>query len=95
MEFNNLRRNILAILGEEWQKSESNGKISLHPVRSEFSDLPESDLENYIESLARDGYIMLSDDRNRAKLTGKGISRLTLSEAEKSDAKMVVVDQLG
>jgi hypothetical protein len=38
---------------------------------------------------------MLSDDRDRAELTGKGISRLTLSEAEKGDAKMVGVDQLG
>lgn len=34
MKFNNLRRNILAILGEDWQKSESDGKISLHLVRS-------------------------------------------------------------
>ena len=94
MEFNNLRRNILAVLGERWRQTGMKGKFSLRNVRSEFSDIPDKDLEGHIGSLARDGYIKLFDNSQQVELTSKGVARLKIIDAEQRDGKMVFVKEL-
>lgn len=94
MDFNNLRRNILALIGEKWHQSGKKGEFSLGPVRSEFSDIPESDLEEHIESLNRQGYIKLSDSGNRASLTRKGLERLKIIDDDAHNGRMVVPGRL-
>ena len=94
MQFNNLRRNILAMLGECYRQKGVKGKFSLHQVRSEFADIPEKDLEGYITSLARNGYIKVSDNAQQAELTQKGVDQLEILDVEQREKGMVFVKEL-
>jgi hypothetical protein len=94
MQFNNLRRNILAILGEYWRQSGEKGRFSLDPIRQEFSDIPGRDMDDHIASLETNGYIELTENGDFARLTRKGIDRLKIIAVEKNDEKIVVPKQL-
>ena len=94
MQFNNLRRNILAMLGECWRQTGAKEKFSLRRVRTEFSDIPAEDLEGYIESLARNGYIKMSEDSQQAELTPKGVDQLKLIDVGQGNKEMVFVKEL-
>ena len=94
MHFNNLRRNILAMLGESWRQTGARGAFSLDPIRSEFADIPESDLDGHIRSLAQAGYINLTTGGNWAELTSKGIDRLKIIQGQKKDDEVVVPKEL-
>jgi hypothetical protein len=72
MQFNNLRPNILAMLGEYWRQSGEKGRFSLDPIREEFSDIPERDINDHIPSLEKNGYIELTENGDFARLTRKG-----------------------
>ena len=94
MQFNNLRRNILAMLGEYWRQSGEKGRFSLHPIREEFSDIPGRDLDGHIASLETNGYIELTENGAFARLTRKGLDRLKIIEIEKDDEEIVVPKEL-
>lgn len=94
MQFNNLRRNILAMLGESWRQTGARGAFSLDPIRSEFADIPESDLDGHIQSLAQAGYINLAAGGHWAELTPKGIDRLKVIHGKKTDEEVVFPKEL-
>jgi hypothetical protein len=94
MQFNNLRRNILAMLGEYWHQTGERGGFSLAPIRKEFSDIPQGDMEDHIASLAGNGYIELSENDDFARLTQKGIERLKIIKVKKNEEKIVVPKEL-
>lgn len=94
MKFINLRRNILAILGNNWRKTGSTGPFAIHPIREEFSDIPDENFEVQIKSLAHNDYINLSDDSCWANLTEKGLAQLRIIHAEKNDENIVMVKKL-
>lgn len=94
MHFNNLRRNILAMLGESWSKTGERGNFSLEPIRTEFADIPESDFEDHLDSLVREGYIKLSADGDFAELTPEGVNRLKIVSSQKGEDDVVVPKKL-
>jgi hypothetical protein len=87
MQFNNLRRNILAMLGEYWRQSGEKGRFSLDPIRQEFSDIPGRDMDDHIASLETNGYIELTESGDFARLTRKGLDRLKIIAVEKTTRK--------
>ena len=94
MQFNNLRRNILAMLGECWRQSGEKGRFSLDPIRQEFSDIPGRDMDDHIASLETNGYIELTENGDFARLTRKGLDRLKIIAVEKNDEEIVVPKEL-
>lgn len=94
MQFNNLRRNILAMLGEYWRQSGEKGRFSLGPIREEFSDIPGRDMDDHLASLERNGYIELTENGDSARLTRKGLDHLAIVAVEKNDEEIVVPKEL-
>jgi hypothetical protein len=94
MQFNNLRRNILAMLGEYWRQSGEKGQFPLGPIREEFSDIPARDMDVHIASLEGNGYIELTENGDFARLTPRGLDRLKIITVEKKDDEIVVPKEL-
>ena len=94
MEFNNLRRNILARLGKQWRQSNGNNCIFLDRVRSDYGDIPPKDVEGAIRSLKDEGLILLSGKKEMVRLTRDGLNRLRVIKDRKSDNEIIVAKEI-
>ena len=91
MEFNNLRRNILARLGKSWRQSNGKNSFLLDRVRSDYSDIPPKEVEGAIRSLHDEGLILLSGNNKTVRLTRDGLNRLRVIKDLKHDNEIVTV----
>jgi len=94
MEFNNLRRNILARLGKKMRQSNGKKSFVLDGIRSEYSDIPEKDVNGAIHSLNDKGIILLSNDNQSIQLTKKGLSRLQIIKDRKNNDEVVLAKEI-
>ena len=94
MEFNNLRRNILAGLGKKWRQSNGKSSIFLDRVRSDYGDIPPKDVEGAIRSLQDEGLIVMSGKKEMVRLTRDGLNRLRVIRNRKSDNEIVMAKEI-
>lgn len=94
MEFNNLRRNILARLGKKQCQSNGNKSFVLDGIRSEYRDIPEKDVDGAIHSLKDNGLVLFSKDRQSIQLTPKGLKRLQVLRDRKSNNEFVIAKDI-
>jgi hypothetical protein len=78
MKFNNLRRQILANLGQKWRETNTIQTFDFKTIQSEFADIPETDFETSIRSLEDGGHIQRSHDGRTISLTHKGLDHLRI-----------------
>lgn len=76
MEFKNLNCNILDILGELQCRPDDTGPFHTSRIYSEFSDIPDDELELAIRSLESDGLLNVNEDKQKFNLTPKGIAEV-------------------
>jgi hypothetical protein len=94
LEFNNLRRQILANLGHKWRETNKIRTFDLETIQSEFADIPGKNLKASIRSLADEGHIQLSHGNHRISLTHKGLDHLRIIYTEKKDEEIIVAEKL-
>ena len=94
MEFNNLRRNILARLGKKMRQSNGKKSFVLDGIRSDYSDIPKNDVEGAIHSLKDKGFILLYNDNQSIQLTQKGLSRLHIIKDRKNNDEVVLAKEI-
>ena len=76
MEFKNLGSNFLFILGERWIKSGSLGPYQTKLIYDEFSDIPNENISNVLESMHTNGFVAMTHERDKIFLTDKGLSQI-------------------
>jgi hypothetical protein len=76
MDFRNLSRNILFILGEDWHQSGVMGPFTMRRIYEEFSDIPGEHVTSAIMSLQAEGSLKVHDGAQRISLTPKGIFKV-------------------
>lgn len=94
MEFNNLRRNILARLGKELRMPNGNKSSAMDGIRSDYSDIPETDVEDAIQSLKDNGLILLSSENQSIQLTPKGLDRLQVIKDRKNNDEVILAKEI-
>ena len=94
MEFNNLRRNILARLGKKMRQSNGKKSFILDGIRSDYSDIPKNDVEDAIYSLKDKGFILLSNENQSIQLTKKGLNRLHIIKNRKSNDEVIIAKEI-
>ena len=80
MEFKNLRRNILDILGERFVQQGDTGPYSEDIVYDHFADFPRDSVKDALEDLRRAGYLSAGDVRSLIRLTERGLNQITVSK---------------
>jgi hypothetical protein len=76
MKFNNIERNILYWLGNEWLKSRTLGPFDIRWVFDKFSDIPDKNIKIALRSLSRSGFVKLAPNYANISLTQKGLSKI-------------------
>jgi hypothetical protein len=90
MEFDNLRRNILARLGKKLRQGNGKNVFGLDGIRSAYSDIPEQYVESAIHSLSDKGLVLFSKDKQSIQLTQKGFNRLQVVKDRKGKNEVVI-----
>jgi hypothetical protein len=78
MEFKNLRRNILDVLGEQFVRKGDTGPYPEDFVYDHFSDLPRDSVKQALEDLRRAGFLSAGDVRAVFKLTERGLDQIAI-----------------
>jgi hypothetical protein len=81
LDIKNLNINILHYICDHLQRNEDDHQIAIDLLGNEFSDIPKSELELAVDSLAEDQMINTDEARLRLSITRKGISHLRSSVA--------------
>jgi predicted transcriptional regulator len=76
MEFKNLGRNVLDMLGDDWCRSESLGPFQIDNVYMVFSDIPEENVTAELMEMDKNGLIHLHGDGKNLSLTSKGVATI-------------------
>jgi hypothetical protein len=76
MKFNNIDRNILHLLGNKWLKSKSLGPHSSRGLFDQFSEIPDNNLKDALDSLQAKGLVQLSSNYRYLSLTQKGLAKI-------------------
>lgn len=76
MKFNNIDRNILYWLGNEWLKSRTLGPFDTRWVFDKFSDIPDKNIKTALRSISKSGFVKLASDYANISLTQKGLSKI-------------------
>jgi hypothetical protein len=76
MKFYNIDRNILHLLGDKWLKSRSLGPHGTLGLFDRFSEIPEQNLKDALDSLKAKGLVEFSLNYRDLSLTQKGLSKL-------------------
>jgi hypothetical protein len=76
MEFKNIRRNILYILGDEWLKSGTLGPFATERIIDKFSDIPNENMKDALISIKEEGFVYLTSNYRSISLTQKGLSKI-------------------
>jgi hypothetical protein len=94
MEFNNLRRNILARLGKKMRQSNGKKSFVLDGIQSDYSDIPKNEVEGAIHSLKEKGFILLSNENRSIQLTQKGLNQLQIIKDPKRNNEVVIAKEI-
>jgi len=76
MEFKNIRRNILYLLGDEWLKSGTLGPFATDRIFDNFSDIPNENMKDALISIKEEGFVHLTSNYRNISLTQKGLSKI-------------------
>lgn len=76
MKFNNIDRNILHILGNKYLNSESLGPHSTTGLFDRFSEIPDKNMKDALDSMKAKGLINFPPDYRYLSLTQKGLSKI-------------------
>jgi hypothetical protein len=76
MKFNNIERNILYWLGNEWLKSRTLGPFDTRWIFDKFSDIPDKNIKAALRSINKIGYVKLASNYTNISLTQKGLSKI-------------------
>ena len=76
MKFNNIDRNILHLIGNIWLKSKSLGPHSSLGLFDRFSEIPDKNLKDALNSLQAKGLVEFSTNYRYLSLTQKGLSKI-------------------
>ena len=76
MEFKNIRRNILYLLGDEWLKSGTLGPFATDGIFDKFSDIPNENMKDALTSIKDEGFVYLTSNYRNISLTQKGLSKI-------------------
>ena len=76
MKFNNIERNILYMLGDEWLKSGSLGPYETEWIFDTFSDIPDNNMRHALRSVKERGLVELTSKYRHISLTQKGLSKI-------------------
>jgi len=95
MEFNNLRRNILARLGKKLRQPNGKKSFALDGIKSDYSDIPKKDMDGAIHSLKDSGLVLFSKDKQSIQLTPKGLDRLQVIKDRKGKNEVVIAKEIG
>lgn len=76
MKFNNIERNILYLLGKEWLKSKTLGPYDTGGIFDKFSDIPDENMKDALESMKERGFVELTSNFRKISLTPKGLSKI-------------------
>ena len=77
MEFKNLERNILHVLGEQYARKGASLPYSEDDIFDRFSDLPRESVKTALEDLRRAGLLSAGDVRRHLVITERGWNRLS------------------
>jgi hypothetical protein len=94
MEFNNLRRNILARLGKKMRQSNGKKSFVVDGIRSDYSDIPKNDVDGAIHSLKEHGFVLFSKNKHAIQLTPKGLDRLHIIKDRKNNDEVVIAKEI-
>jgi hypothetical protein len=76
MEFKNIERNILYLLGNEWLTSGTLDSFDTDWIFDEFSDIPDKNIRNAMNSIKEKGLVELTPNDSRISLTPKGLLKI-------------------
>lgn len=76
MKFNNLERNILYLLGNQWIKSGTLGPFGIKLIFDKYSDIPDNSMKNALKSIKERGFVKLTSNYDHISLTQKGLSKI-------------------
>lgn len=78
MEFKNLQRNILDVLGEQYVQKGNTGPYPEDYILGRFSDLPRESVKAALEDLRRAGLLSAGDVRKQLTLTERALGRIAV-----------------
>jgi hypothetical protein len=78
MKFNNIERNILYWLGNEWLKSRTLRPFDTRWIFDNFSDIPDKNIKTALRSINKSGYVKLAPNYANISLTQKGLSKIKI-----------------
>jgi len=76
MEFKNLERNILFLLGNQWLKSGNRGPFDTKWILEKFSDIPQKNMIEALRSINERDFIELTSNDHKISLTEKGLTKI-------------------
>jgi hypothetical protein len=76
MEFKNLERNILYLVGKEWLKSGTLGSFDTKWIFDKFSDIPDKNMYAALSTIKERGLVELTSNYCNISLTQKGLSKI-------------------
>ncbi|MEE4264267.1 MAG: hypothetical protein V2I56_16395 [Desulfobacteraceae bacterium] len=84
MKINNIERNIIYLLGRKWIESKTPGPFDTDWIFDKFSDIPDRNMKEALQSLKEDGYVELTSNYRRISLTRKGLSKIKVIKLPKN-----------
>ena len=85
MKINNIERNVMYLLGKEWLKSGVSGPFDTDWILNKFSDIPDKNMKDALQSIAKYGYVELTSNYRRVSLTRKGLSKIKVIKLPQND----------
>jgi len=76
MKFNNIERNILYLLGNEYLKSGILGPFDTNLILDKFSDIPAENMKDALKLINNSGFVDLTSNYRTISLTQKGLSKI-------------------
>jgi hypothetical protein len=78
MKFNNIARNILYLLSNEYLKSGILGPFDTKLIIDKFSDIPDKNMKDALKSIDKRGFVDLVSNYRTISLTQKGLSKIRI-----------------
>ena len=76
MKFNNIERNILYLLSNEYLKSGILCPYDTKLIFDKFSDIPDENMKDALKSTNKRGFVDLTSNYRTISLTQKGLSKI-------------------
>ena len=76
MEFKNIERNILYLLGKEWLNSGTLDSFDTSWIFERFSDIPDENMYAALRTIKELGLVELTSDYGNISLTPRGLSKI-------------------